>query len=473
MNEANTKRIILKKLAPWALASAMCIGGSVHAQGVIPVPDQDSFYTPPADYIYQPNGTVLASRRINAEYLAPLLSTDVINRIGALSADLVPSLDALKSLKIGAYQVLYKSTDGHNNPVADAATILVPQWAWGGTGQRPLVSFQSGEDSVDTRCSPSYTLRTGLLGAGTLSVSNFDTAQSLVALLRGYAVVYPDHEGPHSEFIAGKQSGQATLDGVRAALSYAPAGLGPRTPVGLWGYSGGGGATAWAAALKSSYAPELNVVGAAIGTSSNADVARLYNKINGQVTSGFVVMAIVGLSRAYPEAGIDGYLNAAGKTLFAGAQNLCSVEALVKYANVGAMERYTTHPDVLLPDSPPGKFIFPTNSLVNLSATPGSMPILSYHDWNDEVVPVQADDSMAVKWCAAGTPVQVSRTLLPLPPAGALVHSVAAAAFTLPAIHYLGNRFNNITPRNDCSHVATWDSNQHVLPVVYQPLITN
>lgn len=473
MKKASTRSSMLGKLGAWALAAAMCAAGAAHAQGVIPVPDHDPFYTPPADYLYQPNGTVLASRQINAEYLLPLLSTDVINGIGALSADLVPALQALKSLKVNAYQVLYKSTDGHGNPVADAATILVPQWKWGGAGPRPLVSFQSAEDSVDTRCAPSYVLRTGLLGAGALSVPTFDIAQSLVTLAHGYAIVYPDHEGPHSQWIAGKQSGQATLDGVRAALNYAPAGLSPRTPVGLWGYSGGGGATGWAAILKPTYAPELNVVGAVVGSSSNSDITRLYKKINGRITSGFVVLALVGLDRAYPEAGVGGYLNAAGKTLLAGAQNLCAVEALAKYPLIGPMEQYSIDPAVSLTDSPPGKFLFPTNSLVDQPDTPSSVPILSYHDWNDEVVPVQADDAMAAKWCAAGTPVQVSRTWLPLPPAGALIHGAAAAAFTLPAVNYLANRFNNVTPRNDCSQVAVWDSNRHLLPVVYKPLSTN
>ncbi len=70
-------------------------------------------------------------------------------------------------------------------------------------------------------------------------------------------------EGMQSQFIAGPQAGHAVLDGVRAALSYVPAGLSRDTPIGLWGYSGGGQASGWAAYLKDSYAPELNVKGAA------------------------------------------------------------------------------------------------------------------------------------------------------------------------------------------------------------------
>jgi dipeptidyl aminopeptidase/acylaminoacyl peptidase len=51
------------------------------------------------------------------------------------------------------------------------------------------------------------------------------------------------------------------LDEVRAALNCRRLGLYASTPVGLWGCSGGGLATAWAVEVNAEYAPELNVVG--------------------------------------------------------------------------------------------------------------------------------------------------------------------------------------------------------------------
>ncbi len=55
------------------------------------------------------------------------------------------------------------------------------------------------------------------------------------------------------------------LDGVRAAVAFEPAGLDAATPVGLWGYSGGGQVTLFAAEQQPTYAPEFNVVAVVAG----------------------------------------------------------------------------------------------------------------------------------------------------------------------------------------------------------------
>ena len=48
-------------------------------------------------------------------------------------------------------------------------------------------------------------------------------------------------------YTAGWLAARTVLDGIRAAIAFEPAGLaGGETPIGLWGYSGGGQATAWA-----------------------------------------------------------------------------------------------------------------------------------------------------------------------------------------------------------------------------------
>ena len=62
------------------------------------------------------------------------------------------------------------------------------------------------------------------------------------------------------------EPGYFTLDGIRAALGAERLGLSPSAPVALWGYSGGGLATAWAAELCADYAPELDIVWAVLGS---------------------------------------------------------------------------------------------------------------------------------------------------------------------------------------------------------------
>ena len=70
----------------------------------------------------------------------------------------------------------------------------------------------------------------------------------------------------------------------------------------MYGYSGGAIATGHAAELKGTYAPELNIVGAAEG-GVPADLGMTLNVANGQATSGLILAAVMGLTHEYPEFG--------------------------------------------------------------------------------------------------------------------------------------------------------------------------
>ena len=225
------------------------------------------------------------------------------------------------------------------------------------------------------------------------------------------------YEGPQSEWLAGPQAGYAALDSIRAALSYKRDGLKPGAKVGLWGYSGGGGATAWVAALKGQYAPELNVVGAAIGSASNSDLAKAFTNADGGLTDGFIFTAIVGLPRASPGVDITPYLTPQGQQLVASAAdpNKCLVQELATFATAGKIEQYTTTPTTPFIDLPPAKQILSANSLVGQPALAPVMPVLNYHDNFDEVVPVGNDNEMAAQWCKSHSNVEIERFSTPLP----------------------------------------------------------
>lgn len=108
----------------------------------------------------------------------------------------------------------------------------------------------------------------------------------------------PDHAGPRSAFMAGYEEGYATLDGIRAGLSYLD--LPSTTPIGMVGYSGGGHATAWASHLADSYASDLTIVAAAYG-GTPVDLLSMLEFLNKKPFSGFVAMGIAGILSAYPE----------------------------------------------------------------------------------------------------------------------------------------------------------------------------
>ena len=101
------------------------------------------------------------------------------------------------------------------------------------------------------------------------------TATVFPMLAAGVAVVFTDYIGlgtldrVHS-YVNRVDEGHAVLDAARAAQQLAVIGV-PRVdvpddgPVGIYGYSQGGGASAAAVELQPSYASELKLKGAAVG----------------------------------------------------------------------------------------------------------------------------------------------------------------------------------------------------------------
>ena len=86
--------------------------------------------------------------------------------------------------------------------------------------------------------------------------------------------------------------------------------------MGLWGYSGGGLATAWATEVHASYAPELNVVGAVLG-SPVGNLGNTFRRLNGSFYSGLPAMVVAALSHVYPDLDrvIKQHVTVEGKTM--------------------------------------------------------------------------------------------------------------------------------------------------------------
>jgi len=296
-------------LAGAAILGALSFQQAAQAQQALPaadpkvVPMKDSFYTQPAsaELAAVAPGTVLSYRPLPAS---------------SLWAD----------VKEG-WQILYRSTNSKNEPVAMVTTLLVPKTV--STTGKKLVSYQSFYDSLTLNCSPSGLTLTGKL---------FDKTFYKSALTKGYYVTLSDYEGLQSQWIAAYNTGHGVLDSIRAVERFSKSGLDASTPVGLFGYSGGGFATMWAAELAESYAPELNIVGAAAG-GLPANPINVAKKVDGKLFSGAYLGAVVGLSRAYPEIDTNKYATAAGLIAIKDAGTRClggtisgQPELLIKYA---------------------------------------------------------------------------------------------------------------------------------------------
>ncbi|MGV9409324.1 lipase family protein [Nocardia sp. NPDC003693] len=296
-------------------------------------------------------------------------------------------------LNVDAWQVSYRSNDSRDDAIAAVATLIKPR----GTSPTPrkLLSVQIAEDSTQGYCSPSYALQhlspSTFLGQ-IVAPAEFLFAQA--ALQQGMAVVIPDHQGPNSAYAAGPLGGRITLDGVRAATSFAPLEAGPGAPTALYGYSGGSMPTMHAAEMRKTYAPELNIVGAASG-GTGADLGAALNMANNQATAGLVFGAVLGLSREYPEfkALLDTKLNPVGQVLSAIKAPLCVQyqTALLPFLNIYGL--------INSPDPFAEPAVQKVLADTKLGTTLPDMPLFLWHSQFDEILPLHSANELVDTYC--------------------------------------------------------------------------
>jgi hypothetical protein len=381
------KRTTLALLAGSLIAGLLVNAPSASA-APIPEPDQDVFYQPAPGYESKAPGSVLKKRPVTVTGLG------------------IP-------LPVKAFQVQSRSTDAKDRPVTVVSTVIVPLTPY--PSGRPLLSYQPATDSLGDQCNPSYTLRTGL---------EKEIPLLALGLTKGWAVVVTDYQGPRDAYGAGRMEGHAVLDGVRATLASPEAGLTAQTKVGLWGYSGGGLATGWAAELQPSYAPELNVAGVASG-GTPADLGAAGRQMDGGPFAGLFLAAAIGVSREYPE--LLGIFNAKGKQLIAAMDDLCvTEEALYAFQSV---KQYSDSADPL--SEPIAREVMGQNKM---GANAPKAPVYLYHSKFDELIPWSVGKAVNDAWCAKGAKVAFSTDYLS-------EHNVLAVTGGPAAVAYLSARF--------------------------------
>ena len=365
-------------------------------------PDQDTFYRAPHNLGQHHPGAVLRSRPIIA--LSPTALTG-----------------------IRTYQLLYRSTDARGKPMATVATVLVPNVP--APGPRRLVSYHPAEDSLTSDCAPSYTLRTA---SG--STQQLESGAIALLLARGWDVVVPDYEGPHSQFTVGKLEGQAALDGVRAAERFRPAELpGERTEVGMMGYSGGSIPTIWANALAHTYAPELHLVGIATGGVA-ANLRENIPSIDGSPFLSAILLASIGINRAYPDLDLYSVLNERGRALASAiGRDAYGCSGGLTVAPGGRISQYTHYRDAtdLLAQPRVSRVLDRLNLITGPRFT---APAYVYHEINDEILVIKPVDELVAAQCRAGATIQYHRS-----PVGE--HATGAGAYLGPGMQYLADRF--------------------------------
>jgi hypothetical protein len=343
------------------------------------LPSDDPFYQPPPGFQHAEPGTVLRSREVELAFLG-----------------LIPQ-------PIKATQLLYRTMDMNGKPEATVTTVIVPaELAPGQTC--PLLSYQCAIDAVSSRCFPSYALRRRANALG--SVAQLELLLIAAALAEGWAVSVPDHEGPQGLWGAPYEPGYRVLDGIRAALSSECIALSPETPIGLWGYSGGGLASAWAAEMCGDYAPELDIVGAVLG-SPVGDLGHTFRRLNGSLFAGLAALVVAALSHTYPDLDrvIKEHTNDEGRDLLKQLEKMTTATAIIRMAGKD-MGDFLDEPLEDILSTPEVSHVFDS---IKLGAAVPTPPVLIVQAVYDYLIDVHDIDALADAYSAGGADVTYHR----------------------------------------------------------------
>ncbi len=323
------------------------------------------------------------------------------------------------SLVRNAKRVLYKSTNRAGRAIAVSGTVLVPNAPWIGVGSRPVIGYAPGTQGMADRCAPSRQFSEGIEYEG-IGIEGL--------LLRGYAVAMPDYEGLGTvgvhTYMDRVSQGRATLDVVRAAQRLSGTGLSSTSPVGLMGYSQGGGAAASAVELASTYAPELRLKGAVVGAVP-ADLTKVATNLDGGLYSSFAFFALRGLAASY-DVDLSPYLNATGRATSDRVETECVFDLLNNAFVKSSTLSYNGQPMSTLMAAEPFKSIVAAQRIGTIKPR---VPVLVTHSALDDVIPYSVGKQMAKSWCGKGANVFFSTNVAPLHVGGIVPQTVEALPF--------------------------------------------
>ncbi|WP_209895014.1 lipase family protein [Nocardia goodfellowii] len=387
------------------IVMVLATAGGGHSAPLYPAPDPDPFYATPADLAEKKPGDVLGVRA-----MPPLL----------IFPDTTVTL------------VRFRSTNSEGKPIAATTTVLTPR---AHRPDGPLLSFQHIINGLGAECSVSRVLYTSDPNLLVREAPGWN-----ILLQRGWSVALPDHLGPQFAYGAAKLGGQITLDGIRAVKRVDELRL-AASPTTMIGYSGGGMATAWAAALQPKYAPELEIAGAAMGGVPMNLVKMMEGLgLGAHPVFGLALAAGLGLEREYPKRfPLSDQLNERGLAARDAIANSCTNDIIATGAGRGAMDFAKTTSMI---NDAEARAVVEENSLELYDGVP-EMPVFEWHSPIDGLVPVDAIVNTDKRWCAAGVKVQAEQ--IPVPD-----HLTAAVLGIPAALGWLDARFRGEPAPSNC-----------------------
>ncbi|MFE3546413.1 lipase family protein [Nocardia sp. NPDC059177] len=384
-----------------ALTIAVCTGTAAAVLGTPAASAQifdEAFYTPPASFAETPGSVIRTA-----------------------SMPILQAVPGVTGWPVPAQRVLYTSLTQDDEPVAVSGVYIEANRPWSGAGERPTVIIAPGTTGQGDQCAISKAFPLGMyIDPANPSLSaNQELASAAVWNALGARVFVTDYigmgtPGVHT-YVNRVEQAHAVLDAARAANTLS--GTGPDTPLALWGYSQGGGATAAATELAPQYAPELNVRGTWAG-GPTADLTAVIDEIDGALIAGVIGMAVNGFIARYPDlrGELDSRLSPTGAALLDEAAVSCIADVIFKHPFVRTTDMTIDHRPIMqhLLEVPAAREILAAQRIGNLRPP---TPVLITSGINDDTVPYGQARQLAVDWCDQGATVTFrSNTLPPILP---------------------------------------------------------
>jgi alpha-beta hydrolase superfamily lysophospholipase len=340
-------------------------------------------------------------------------------RAEPMVAHLIPGV----RLRASATRVLYRSTSATGEPTAVSGVVFLPPGPH--AGPLPLVAYAVGTHGMSDGSAPSRLLARGL---------DYEAGLIAMGLARGWAVAVTDYQGLGTPgdhpYLVGRALGRNVLDVLRVARELHPDVLPADGPAAVMGYSEGGVASAWAAQLQPSYAPEVPLRAAVVGAAV-ADLELAAERTEGTFFSFFAAYGALGYAAAYPELDLERVLTDRGRQVVEEVRHRSVVESILWGPHFIAADDLT-EPNVLT--IPAWRRRLRENRLGTIAP---DCPVLLHHSRRDQIVDYGQALQLRERWQAGGTPVELHAI------GGAVDHLSAALPGMSFAVPWLGR---HLTP---------------------------
>ena len=345
------------------------------------------------------------------------------------------------------WRILYHSTGLNGEDIAVSGMVFAPaadapvpstSATAKAAGGRTVVAWAHPTTGVADQCAPSVLPDGPTLVAGLQSF-----------LDAGFVVAATDYQGLGTPglhpYLVGISEGRGTLDAVRAARNLKATGAGKQMFV--WGHSQGGQGSLFAGQLAPTYAPELQLLGAAAAAPAG-ELAKVFdldeNSVDGIALGGWAMNAYYETyKQSFPKMSIDQMITATGKAALPQLIPLCDAVAadesqIVSIATplIGSFYA-TTDPGSV----PPWGDLLARN---RPGATKTKAPVFVAQDTADEVVPAVTTDQLVKDLCAKGDTVDYAVYQ-------GLSHTIIGYASAPAALEWMQGILAGQAPTNTCT----------------------